>query len=168
MPLPPPPGWTRYRMKSKLGAGRDFAVLDPNTDEQKFFIDGHLGTRPKAEVKDASGQDVYTMRGTLLGIPKHITISDADGNEVASLKAKFFSPIKTKMSLDFIAGDPWAMEGELMEKNYSITSGGEPIVQITQKWVTVRDSYILDVADSVDPALALAVLWAVDCWVERD
>jgi uncharacterized protein YxjI len=42
------------------------------------------------------------------------------------------------------------------------------MVQITQKWVTVRDAYTLDVADGVDPGLALAVLWAVDRWVERD
>jgi uncharacterized protein YxjI len=53
-------------------------------------------------------------------------------------------------------------------RKYSITSGGEPIAQISQKWVTIRDSYALDVTDGIDPALALAVAWAVDRWVERD
>jgi uncharacterized protein YxjI len=155
-------------MKSKFGAGRDFAVLDPETGEQRYFVDGHMGTRPKAEVKDAAGKDLYSIRGSLLGIPKHMTISDAEGNEIAWLKAKFFSPIKTKMTLETSSGDPWSLEGEILEKNYSITSAGAPIVNITQKWVTVRDSYTLDVADGVDPGLALAVMWAVDRWVERD
>ena len=39
-------------------------------------------------------------------------------------------------------------------------------MQITQKWGTIRDAYTLDVADGIDPGLALAVLWAVDGWVE--
>jgi len=49
-----------------------------------------------------------------------------------------------------------------------VSAGGRPAVQITQKWVTVRDTYTLDVAEGVDVGLALAILWAVDRWVERD
>ena len=97
-----------------------------------------------------------------------MTISDAAGGEVAFHKAKTFSPIKSKMNLEVTSGEPWALEGEFLEKNYSITSSGKPIVNITQKWVTVRDTYTLDVAEGVDPGLPLAVVWAVDRWVERD
>jgi len=119
MAMPPPQaGWTRLQMKSKFAAGRDFAVLDQETEEQRFSIDGHIGTRPKAEVQDAAGKDIYSVRGSLLGIPKHMTISNADGEEVAWLKAKVFSPIKTKMTLEMASGEPWALEGEFIEKNY--------------------------------------------------
>jgi uncharacterized protein YxjI len=155
-------------VKSKFGAGRDFAVLDPDTEEQRYFVDGKMGTRPKAEIRDAADATVYTVRGTLLGIPKHITIYDADSVEVASLRAKAFRVIKDKMTLELPSGDPWELVGSLIEKNYSVSVGGRPIVEITQKWVTIRDAYVLDVAEDVDPGLALAVLWAVDRWVERD
>jgi uncharacterized protein YxjI len=165
---PPPPGWTRYLVKSKFGAGRDFAVLDPTTEAQRYFVDGKIGTRPKAEIRDAADATVYRVRGHLLGVPKQMTISDDAGNEVASLKAKMFSPIKSQMTLTLGDGSTWTLEGTFIEKEYSISSGGQPVVQITQKWVTVRDAYTLDVADGVDAGLALAVLWAVDRWVERD
>lgn len=49
-----------------------------------------------------------------------------------------------------------------------MTANGKPVVQITQKWVTVRGKYAIDIADGVDAGLALAVVWAVDRWVERD
>ncbi len=163
-----PEGWTRFLVKSKFGAGRDFAVLDPETEEQRYFVDGKMGTRPKADITDAAEATVYTVRGTLLGIPKHMTIYDADGGEVASLRAKAFRVVKDKMTLEVAAGEPWELVGSLIEKNYAVSSGGRPIVQITQKWVTIRDAYVLDVAEDVDPGLALAVLWAVDRWVERD
>jgi uncharacterized protein YxjI len=55
-----------------------------------------------------------------------------------------------------------------MEKNYSVSAGGRLVVAITQKRVSIRDAYTLDVVDGVDPGLALAMLWAVDRWVERD
>jgi hypothetical protein len=32
----------------------------------------------------------------------------------------------------------------------------------------IKDTYGLDVADGIDPGLALAVLWSVDRWVEQD
>ena len=65
-------------------------------------------------------------------------------------------------------GTEWHVEGSLLEKDYSISADGSPVVAISQKWVTIRDSYPLDVVDGVDPGLALAVVWAIDRWVERD
>jgi uncharacterized protein YxjI len=165
---PPPPGWSRFLVKSKFGAGRDFTVLDPATEAERFFVDGKMGTRPKAEIRDAGGQVLYRVRGHLLGVPKQMTISEAGGGEVASLRAKMFSPIKSRMTLTVADGSAWELEGSLLEKEYAIAVEGRPVVQITQKWVTVRDAYTLDVADGTDPGLALAVLWAVDRWVERD
>lgn len=165
MGLPPPPaGWTRFLVKSKFGAGRDFQVLDPDTEQQRYFVDGKVGMRPKAEVRDAADAVAYHVTGALMGIPKHMTITDASGAEVASLRAKMFSPIKSRMTMEVPSGQPWELEGSFIEKNYSVSAAGRPIVQITQKWVTVRDAYTLDVADGADPGLALAVLWAVDRW----
>jgi len=169
MPLPPPPaGWSRSILKSKFGMGRDFAVLDPDTEEQTWFVDGKVGMRPKADVQDAAGNVVYTVTGKMFGIPKQMTIATADGTEVASLRAKAFSMIKDKMTMEVPGGEPWSLEGSFIEKNYSVSAGGRHVVQITQKWVTIRDSYTLDVADGIDVGLALAVVWAIDRWVERD
>lgn len=155
-------------VKSTFGAGRDFTVLDPTTEQALYAIDGKLGTRPKADVLDADGRTLFHVAGKLLGIPKHMTITDAEGTEVASLKAKAFSPIKARMTLQRADGTSWVIEGSFIEKNYSITADGEPVVAITQKWVTVRDAYTVDVAQGAEPAFALAVVWAIDRWVERD
>lgn len=162
-----PAGWSRFTVKSALGMGRDFSVLNAS-GEQVYAIDGKLGVRPQAEVRDSAGTPLYRVTGAVIAIPKRLSITDPSGAQVAELHAKAFSPIKTKMTLTVSGGEPWALEGSFLEKDYAVTSAAGPIVQITQKWVTVRDSYTMDVADGVDPALALALLWAVDRWVERD
>ena len=163
-----PDGFTRYLMKSTLGVGRDFAVLDPATEEQLFLVDGKIGPRPRADVQAPDGSILYAVTGKMLGIPKKMSIADAAGAEVASLKAKAFSIVKDKMTMQLASGEEWLLTGELLEKNYTVTSGGRDVIRITQKWVTVRDKYTVDVADGVEPGLAFAVVWAVDRWVERD
>ncbi|WP_380169402.1 LURP-one-related/scramblase family protein [Jannaschia sp. R86511] len=161
-------GWTRLLVKSTFGVGRDFAVTDPLTGERRYVVDGKLGPRPRAEVRDAADQVVYQVRGALLGIPKQMTVQDAAGTEVASLRAKMFSPVRSRMTMQTTGSGTWELEGSFLEKEYSISVDGRPVAAITQKWVTIRDTYTLDVADGTDPGLALAVLWAVDRWVERD
>ena len=125
MSLPAAPdGYRRFLMKSAFGAGRDFQVLDPVTEEQVYLVDGKLGPRPKAEVLDVAGTLLYSVRGQLLGIPKKMAITDASGAEVASLRAKAFSVVKDRMDLQMASGDPWHVEGSLVEKDYTATSGG--------------------------------------------
>ncbi len=163
---PAPAGMKRFIVKSKLGVGRDFEVLDEH-EQRAYFVDGKLGVRPAAEVQDAAGATVYKIRGHLMGIPKRVTIMDADDNELAEIKSKFFSPIKSQMDLETVDGRQWHLEGNLVEKEYSVTSEGRTILNITQKWVTIRDAYTMDVDESVPPALAAALVWAVDAFRER-
>lgn len=172
MALPPAPeGYTRLLMKSKFGGGRDFVVVDPQTEEPRYFVDGAaIAMKPKCEVKlgGKDGEVLYRTTGAFASIPKRMTISKADGTKVAELRAKAFSIVKDKMTLHVEGEDDWTLTGSFIEKNYAVERAGEHVLQITQKWVTVRDSYTLDVRDGIDPALALAIVWAVDRWIEKD
>jgi len=164
-----PTGYTRLIMKSTFGAGRDFKVLDPQTEDEVFFVDGKLGTRPKVDITDASGQVVVLARGELLGFPKRITVTDKDGDPIAYLHARPFSFVRDKIDVALAAGGELLLEGNLIEKDYSLKdSSGTVVVQITQKFLTVRDRYTVDVADGFDPAVALAIAWSIDRWIERD
>ncbi len=135
-------------MKSKFGAGRDFEVTDLDGNKA-FFVDGKIGPRPKAEVRDAQDAVVYHVTGKFLGIPKRMVISNASGQDVAQLSAKAFSFIKDKMNLEVMDGPAWALEGSFIEKNYTVTSEGRTVVQITQKWVAIRDQYRSEPGESL-------------------
>jgi len=169
MALPPPPdGWARFLIESKFGMGRDFRVLDPTTEEQVYYVDGKVNVRPVAEILGPDGAVLFNVKGQMMAIPKRMAITDAYGNHVAELKAKAFSMIKNKMTLALADGSTWELEGSFIEKNYAVSTGRKPIIQLTQKWMTIRDRYTIDVAPGVEPGLALALMWAVDRWVERD
>jgi uncharacterized protein YxjI len=164
---PPADGWVRYLVKTKLAVGRDFTVLDPASEEQRYLVDGSIGPRPKVEVRDAADRVIARGHGKLLGIPRRFTITDPDGVEVATLTAKAFSGIRHRMTLETAAGQTWSLEGNLLEREYTATSDGRPVVHVTQKWAAVRDTFALDVTPDVDVGTALIVLWAIDRWVEQ-
>lgn len=166
---PAPPGYTRLLMKSKFGAGRDFRVLDPQTEEQLFLVDGKIGTRPKAEIQAPDGTVLYRVRGKLLGIPKRMDVTDADGNQYAHLHAQAFKFVRDKIDVTLASGEEWLLQGDIIEKNYAVNDrNGRHVIQITQKWIQIRDQYVIDIANDVEPAAALALVWAIDRWVERD
>ncbi|WP_062520309.1 LURP-one-related/scramblase family protein [Demequina silvatica] len=164
-----PEGYTRYLMKSKFGMGRDFRILDPATEADLFFVDGKVGARPKAEVQGPDGATLFTVTGKMLGIPKRMDVADASGAPVAHLHSQAFKFIKDKIDVTLESGEQWLLEGNVIEKDYTVRNAqGGVVLQITQKWLTVRDKYTLDVWQGVEPGLAFAIVWAIDRWVERD
>ena len=168
MALPPPPdGWTRFIVKATFApTARDFAVLDPATEQRVYFIDGKWGLGPKAEIKDAGDAVVAHVRGSALGI-KHMTVTDAGGAEIASIKGKWLSVARNRMTISTASGESWELSGSILEREYEVASGGRPVLRITQKWLSVRDQFTLDVAPGVDPGVACAIMWAVDSFAEQ-
>ena len=166
---PAPQGFTRLVMKSKFGAGRDFRVLDPSTEQEVFHVDGKIGTRPKADIQGPDGTVLYQVRGKLLGIPKRMDVTRADGTQFAHLHAQAFKFVKDKIDVTLASGEEWLLVGNVIEKDYAVNDrNGRHVIQITQKWIQIRDQYVIDIAEDVEPAAALALVWAIDRWVERD
>ena len=61
-----------------------------------------------------------------------------------------------------IEGLDWTIEGDFWAHEYRITQNGREIVSISKEWFTWGDCYALDIADSADEMLALAVVLAID------
>jgi len=150
-----------------MGAGRDFKVED--TDGNLLYVvDGKMGPRPKAEIMDSGGTVRWSVRGHMLGFPKSMDVLDGEGNEFGKLKAKMISPIKDRETLYLADGTEWHLKGSFIEKNYEIRNDAGPVADVSQKWITIRDAFTVDVVNGFDVCLVLALVWSVDRWVERD
>ena len=116
-------------------------MLDPQTEDQLFFVDGKIGIRPKADVQSADGTVLYQVRGRLLGIPTRMDVTDAGGNQYAHLHAQAFKFVKDKIDVTLATGEEWLLEGDVIEKNYTVNdSAGRHVIQISQKWITSATS----------------------------
>lgn len=133
-------------------------------------------------VKDEYGEDRYFVEGEFLSLGKKLHVFDRKGNEVAFIRQKLwtFMPrysvfagdrmiaeIAQRFSLLFrqftIDGLGWQVDGSFMAHDYEITKDGRAIVTIHKQWMTWGDCYELDIMDSADEIMALAVVLTIDC-----
>ncbi len=132
-------------------------------------------------VKDAQGEDRYFVEGKLISFGKKLTVTDAAGNEVAfvrqkvlSLLPKFFvevggqevAQIKKQFTLlkpkYSVEGLNWNVEGDFFSHDYQIVENDAVIASIHKRWMVWGDTFELDISDSADEVMALAVILAID------
>lgn len=145
--------------------------------KQKVFSWG-----AKFTVKDENGSDRYFVQGEVFSWGRKLHVTDLTGREVAFIQQKVFSFLPkyhvfvngeqiAEIVKEFtflrpkyrIEGLGWDINGDFWSHNYMISRNGNPIVTIQKEWMTWGDSYELDIADSRDEIVALAVVLTIDC-----
>lgn len=144
--------------------------------KQKVF-----SLKSRFTVKDAAGEDRYTVEGKMISIGRKLFVYNAAGEEVAYVKqkvpallpkftveiggqdvaeiAKKFSFLKPKY---VVSGLDWDVQGDFTSHNYTITRGGAPIANIHKQWMAWGDTFEIDIASGADEVLALSVVLAID------
>ena len=134
-----------------------FTVKNAN-GEDVYFVEGKLvSIGQKKTLTDAAGNELATIRQKVLAImPKFIV--EMDGKEVAWIKKKF-TVMKPKYVVE---GLDWDVEGDFFAHDYTILEQGNVIASIHKKWMAWGDTFELDISDSADEVMALAVILAID------
>ena len=136
----------------------------------------------KFTVRDESGQVRYTVEGSLFSLGKKLRIYDRDGGEAALIRQELlallprysvytngsqvaqirreFTLLRPRFS---VQGPNWDIRGNILEYNYTIYRDGRIIADISKGFMTWGDSYELNIQDSRDELLALAVVLTIDC-----
>ena len=140
-------------------------------------------------VFDETGADKYHVEGEFFSWGKKLYVTDLTGHETAFIQQKVFSMMprffvyidgveraEIVKRLTFFY-EKYEIEGldfdglTFCHLNvltfsehccYRITQNGREIVSISKEWFTWGDCYQLDIADSADETLALAVVLAID------
>jgi uncharacterized protein YxjI len=156
-------GWQRLVLRSRHGIDHDCTVLDARK-EQLFHIASGFVLRTKGELRsrDRDGEVLYLLRGQLLDLPRQITISRPAGAAVARVRVVRRSAEPSTARVRLTDEGELQLTGELDRRHYVLSEHGTPLIRVDQKSVQIRDSCKVDVADGTDPALAAALVWAID------
>ena len=134
-------------------------------------------------VKDADGNDRYTVEGEFFSWGRKLHVYNMAGREVASIQQEVWTwlpkyhvyiggshAVDVKQKFTWfrpqyeIIGTDWTVEGSFWEHDYEVISPTEGcIVRIAKEWMTWGDTYELDIVHPEDELLALAVVLTIDC-----
>jgi len=155
-----------YIIDQKILAIRDtFAVKDRSGNLLAYVKQQLLSFGPKFWYEDTNGQKLGEIHGKVLTVRPTYEIFDAQGQMVAQVKKKIVSFLGEKWWMENSSGQEIAkMKGNIWEHDYNIQDmSGQPIAQIHKKWVSVRDSYGIEIFNtSIDPYLILSYAISLD------
>ncbi|WP_430503059.1 LURP-one-related/scramblase family protein [Micromonospora trifolii] len=147
--------------------GDDFDVLDEH-GTKVFHVDGKvLSVRNKVVIEDAAGHEVATLHRHLVALRPTYEIR-IGGEKAAEVRKKLLTPFRDKFTIDVPGPDDLEMKGDLLDHEYVIERDGTEVASVSKRWLTIRDTYAVQVSAGVDPLLIIGSVLALDLAMNRD
>jgi uncharacterized protein YxjI len=147
--------------------GDDFDVLDEHGNKL-FHVDGKvLSVRNKVVIEDLDGHELASVHRHLIALRPTYEIQ-IGGEKAAEVRKKLFTPFREKFTIDVPGDDDLEMRGDLLDHEYTIELGGREVAAVSKRWLTIRDTYAVQVAAGQDPLLIIASVLALDLALDRE
>jgi uncharacterized protein YxjI len=152
----------RYAVREKLfSIGDDFWITDGEGDKA-FLVDGTvLRLRQTLEIQDPDGRVLVTVRKKLIAMHESMEIEE-DGVLAATVRKALISPLHHRSTVELADGSQLDVTGNILDKEFEITAGGEVLARVSRAWFRIRDTYGVEVAPGQDDVLFLAIAVALD------
>lgn len=141
-----------------------------------------LTLKPNFTIKDELENDKYYVEGEMLTIGRKLHVRDLNQREVAFIKEKvlslfgeyevyvgeeLISTIKGKFGMLrkklHIEDLDWHITGDITSHQYVVLDNMDnEIVSVSKAWFTWGDSYEINIRDSRNEILAIAIVLAID------
>ncbi|MFG3239220.1 LURP-one-related/scramblase family protein [Streptomyces sp. NPDC048157] len=159
----------RFLVRERLFAiGDDYWIEDAD-GRKVFLVDGKaMRVRDTFELKDAQGRILVEIRQKLLSLRDTMLI-ERDGEHLATVKRKRLSLLRNHYRVTLVDGTELDVSGKILDREFAVDYDGELLAQISRRWLTVRDSYGIDIVrEDADTALLIAVSVCVIVLAEKE
>jgi uncharacterized protein YxjI len=151
-----------------LGFGDDYWIEDEH-GSKVFLVDGKaLRLRDTWELKDAQGHVLVDIHQKMLALRDTMVLQRA-GEPLATIRRKRLSLLRNHYRVSLADGSELDVSGKILDREFAVEYDGELLAVISRRWLTVRDTYGVDVVrEDVDPALLIAVAVCVIHLAEKE
>jgi len=147
--------------------GDDFDITD-ESGQKMFHVDGKvLSVRDKLVISDAAGNDVAEVHRRLVALRRTYEII-VGGETAAQVRKHLVTPFRDKFTIDLPGSDDLEMKGSIFDHEFTIERDGDTVATVSKRWITIRDTYAVDIADGENDLLILATVLALDLSEKRD
>lgn len=102
-------------------------------------------------------REIGSVHEKVFSFPKQFEI--VMGGSVRGYITKQFTFFYQKYDVDF---NGWHVDGDFLEWNYDVYSGGRPIIHINKEWLAWGDTYVIDFENPADELMGLMLVIAID------
>jgi uncharacterized protein YxjI len=152
----------RYVLRERiLSWGDDFTIKDAN-GRDAYYVDGKVFSfGDKLSFNDMEGNELALIDQKLLSIGQQYEIIRG-GATVAVVKKHLFTLFRARFSVDVPGTDDLEATGNFLDHEYVFERGGREVARASKKWVSVSDTYAIDIDEGEDAVLILASAVVID------
>jgi uncharacterized protein YxjI len=138
-----------------------------------------------SDITDESGRPVLHVDGKALSLHSRLVLREPDGREVAQVVRKLaalrptyqiiigdqrvaevrkhlFTPLHDRFTIDIPGPNDLEMSGDVLDHEFSIKRGDQTVATVSKRWLSLRDTYAVDIVSGQDDLLMLASVLALD------
>lgn len=160
---------TRYKIRQKMFSIGDDFWIENQEGQRVFKVDGKaLRLRKTLFFEDMNGNKLCKIQERLLAIKDTMVIEDPDGRDMAVIKKGIIAPLGDHWAVNVKGGPDLDVQGNILDLEYSIMQRRKKIAEVSKKWLSLADTYGVEIADGQNDILILAVAIAIDMMSHDD
>lgn len=148
----------RFMIKQRVFSWGDKYDIYDEQGNAKYFVKGEVFSfGHKLHVFDIYDREIGSVHEKLFTFPKQFEI--VMNGSVRGYITKQFTFFHQEYDIDF---NSWHVDGDFLEWEYDVYSGGRPIIHIHKEWISWGDTYIIDIENPADEVMGLMLVVAID------
>jgi len=161
MSLPPPAVHTYVLNQKLLSLSGDLWIEDEQGNNA-FQVDGKaFSLRRTLVLEDLQGNPLYAIGKSLAHIHRTFEIKRGDA-VVATIQEALVNFLGDHFTITAANGDQLSVKGNFIDREFHVSSRGVDVIVASRKWLSVRDSYGIQIAPTFETALGLAIVVALE------
>jgi uncharacterized protein YxjI len=158
----------RYLIREKLFHIVKEADITDETGQPVFRVDtAVLSLHDRLILRDLAGNEVANIQRKIFSFLPTYEITHG-GEELAEVRKQFFTPFGDRFTVDIPGPHDLELRGDFFEHEFTITRDGTVVATVSKRWLSLSDTYAVDIAPGENDALILATVLALDLAEDRE
>ena len=147
--------------------GEDSDITD-QAGQPVLHVDGKvMSLHNRLILRDPAGREAGQVHRKLAALRPTYEIT-IDGKDVAEVRKHLFTAFGDRFTIDVHGAGEMEIDGDLLSHEFTIERDGQTVATVSKRWLSVAESYTVDVAPGEDHVLILASVLALDLALDAE
>jgi uncharacterized protein YxjI len=156
-----------YIIREKIFRLAEDSDITDETGQLVLHVDGKImSLHNRLILSDPAGREVAQVSRRLVALRPTYEVS-IDGQQVAEVRKHLFTPFREQFTIAVPDGRDMELAGDLLSHEFTIERDGQTIATMSKRWLSLTDSYAVEIAPGENDLLVLASVLALDLAMDQ-
>ncbi len=156
-----------YIIREKMFRLAEDSDITDETGRLVLRVDGKvMSLHNRLILHDLAGREVAQVSRRLIALRPTYEIV-IDGQQVAEVRKHLFTPFREQFTIAAPGGRDMELAGDLLSHEFTIERDGQTVATISKRWLSLTNSYAVDVAPGENGLLVLTSVLALDLAMDQ-